>query len=268
MANLAIIFFHRIFRNKNIPLKNHYPLRIGHRGAAGLCPENTFASFDKAVQSGMEYIEMDVQMTKDGLLAIIHDPTLKRTTNGYGKVADFTLKEIQSLDAGSWYHSKFSGERIPSFTEFLDTYAGKIGLLIELKNPTLYPGIEEKVANELRIRGLDEKDQIIIQSFEQNSMKKFHRLMPSIPIGVLVRNNGKGITTNDLRNIAQFATFVNPKITMVNKRLVKKIHQEGLKILVWTVRNKKEAQRLQQLGVDGIITDFPECLPPYEKEDS
>lgn len=267
MANLVIVLFHRIFRKKNKSLKNHSPLRIGHRGAAGLCPENTFASYDKAIHSGMEYIEIDVQMTKDGLLAIIHDPTLNRTTNGKGKVADFTLREIQSLDAGGWYHSKFAGERVPSFTELLENYLGKIGLLIELKNPALYPGIEEKVANELRTRGLGEKDEVIIQSFDKSSLKKFHSLMPSIPIGVLVKNNGKGISANQLRNIAQYATFVNPKITMVNSRLVKRIRQYGLKIMVWTVRNKKEAQRLQQLGVDGIITDFPDCVPPYNGED-
>ncbi|ULT58368.1 glycerophosphodiester phosphodiesterase [Neobacillus drentensis] len=239
------------------------PLKIGHRGAAGYCPENTFASFHKAMQLGVDYIEMDVQMTKDGQLVVIHDPTVNRTTNGKGKVRDFTLKEIQALDAGSWFDSKFSGEKIPSFYEFLDEFGGKVGILLEIKNPSLYPGIEKKIADELLHRGLTsaEGPQVIVQSFDQNSLKRFHQLIPSIQLGVLLKRfSGKGISNQELVSFLSFAAYVNPKITMVNKRLIRRIHQHGFKTLVWTIRKKNEVNFLMHFHIEGVISDYPDFL--------
>ena len=241
----------------------HDPIKIGHRGAAGYCPENTFASFHKALQMGVDYLELDVQMTKDGELVVIHDATVNRTTNGKGKVKDFTLKEIQALDAGSWFDPEFKGESIPSFSEFLDMFADKVGILLEIKNPHLYPGIEEKVANELLLKGLtnQEHSQVIVQSFDQNSLIKFHQLLPSIPIGVLLKKySGQRISDKELVSYASYATFINPKITMVNQRLINRIHQHGLHSFIWTIRKKHEVNYLKQLHVEGIISDFPDFL--------
>lgn len=129
-------------------------VNIAHRGASGHAPENTMAAFEKAFEMKADYIEIDVQMTKDGELIAIHDTTVNRTTNGTGSVGDYTLEEIQQLDAGSWFGQEFVGERIPTFEEIIDTYRGKIGLLIELKSPELYPGVEEKVAEALMERNM------------------------------------------------------------------------------------------------------------------
>ncbi len=239
------------------------PLKIGHRGAAGYCPENTFVSFRQALQLGVDFLEVDIQMTKDGELVIIHDATVNRTTNGKGKVKDLTLKEIQALDAGSWFHPKFAGEKVPDFSEFLDEFAEKTGLLIELKNPSQYPKIEEKVAEELKKRGLSsgEKAKIIVQSFDRNSMIHFHQLLPAIPIGVLVKNRPiNGIPNKDLYSFSSFATYVNPKITMVNRRLLRRIHRHGFKTIIWTVKKKKDAKRLKHLQINGIVSDYPDFL--------
>ena len=239
------------------------PIKIGHRGAAGYCPENTFASFHRALLLGVDFLEMDVQMTKDGELVVIHDSTVNRTTNGKGKVKDLTLKEIKALDAGSWFDSRFSSEKIPSFGEFLDAFGGKVGILLEIKNPSLYPGIEEKIANELLKRGLTslEGPQVIVQSFDQYSLKKFHQLVPSIQIGVLVKKiTGKGISDQELVSFSSYASFVNPKITMVSRRLISRIHQHGFKTFIWTVKNRNEVDFLRHYHVEGLICDFPDFL--------
>jgi glycerophosphoryl diester phosphodiesterase len=247
-------------KNKRNSNNRHNPMKIGHRGAAGYCPENTFASFKKAVELGVDYLEIDVQMTKDGELVIIHDPTVNRTTNGKGKVKDFTFEEIQVLDAGSWFNPKFSGEKIPSFIEFLEEYAGKTGLIIELKKPILYPGIEEKVAKELkkRFQRFTGEHKIIVQSFDRKSLKRFHKLLPSIPIGVLIKNTGRGISNKELLSFSHYASYVNPKITMVNSRLIRRLHRHGFKTIIWTVKNKNEMKALQHLQLDGIVSDFPD----------
>ncbi|MEH7484325.1 glycerophosphodiester phosphodiesterase family protein [Neobacillus drentensis] len=266
MRNAATLLFlifmvsYRMMTRLSLKDKQHSPLIIGHRGAAGYCPENTFASFKKAVDLGVDYLEIDVQMTKDGELVVIHDSTVNRTTNGKGKVKDLTLKEIQNLDAGSWFHSKFAGEKIPSLAEFFDEFAGKIGILLELKKPSLYPQIVEKTVEELIKRNLTSgENHIIIQSFDRGSLKRFHELLPSIPIGVLVKNSGVNIISNkDLRSFASYVSYVNPKITMVNKRLIKRIHQHGLKTIIWTAKKKNEVNTLKNLHVEGIITDFPD----------
>ena len=118
-------------------------MNIAHRGASGYAPENTLAAFDKAVEMQADYIEIDVQLSKDDLPVVIHDDTLDRTTNGTGNISAYTLQELKSLDAGSWFDKKYAGEKIPSLNEVLEMYGEKINILIELKSPELYPGVEE-----------------------------------------------------------------------------------------------------------------------------
>ncbi|MDQ1146952.1 glycerophosphoryl diester phosphodiesterase [Bacillus sp. SORGH_AS 510] len=271
-ATIIILIFmvaYRIGKKLSKGGKGQSLIKIGHRGAAAYCPENTYASFNKALELGVDYLELDIQMTRDGEIVVIHDPTVNRTTNAKGRVKDFTLKEIQKLDAGSWFHPTFSNERIPSFSDFLDTYAGKVGLLIELKKPSLYPGIEEKVANELLKRGLatGEEDQIIVQSFDQSAMKNFHHLLPKVPIGILVKKAAlNGLSHKELSSYSNYATYVNPKLTMVNKKLIRKIHHYGFKTMIWTVNRNSDIRRLKHFSVDGMISDYPDLLS--NKKDS
>lgn len=260
---LILAAAYRLLKRQTRSQAGFKPMKIGHRGAAGYCPENTFSSFYNALELGVDYLEIDVQLSRDGELVVIHDPTVNRTTNGKGKVKDLTLKELQSLDAGSWFDAKFAGEKIPAFNAFLDEFAGQAGLLIELKKPSLYPNIEVKLASELMKRGLSagKNDEIIVQSFDRNALKRFHNLLPSVPIGVLVKKlGGNGISTKDLQSFSEYASYVNPKITMVNKRLIKRIHQHGFKTIIWTVKKKSEAKMLSRLGIDGIVSDFPDVI--------
>jgi len=237
-------------------------LNIAHRGASGHAPENTLAAFDKAVEMKADFFELDVQMSKDGHLVVIHDTTVDRTTDGTGRVKDLTLEELKRLDAGSWFGPEFAGERIPTLEEVLDRYRGKIGILIEIKEPSLYPGIEEKVAKALEERNMHrpKNGKVIVQSFGHETVKNFHRILPSVPVGVLLSYGDypDGVTDEELAAFADYADYVNPSQLLVDENLVRRIHSLGMKITPYTIRTQEEADRMIAAGVDGIITDFPE----------
>lgn len=236
---------------------------VAHRGASGYAPENTIAAFDKAVEMKADYIEIDVQRSKDGELVLIHDTTVDRTTDGTGKVGDLTFKELSALDAGSWKGEQFIGEKIPTFDEILERYRGKIGILIELKAPELYPGIEEDVAKELKEKNLDKpmNGKIIIQSFNFESVKKMNDLLPNVPMGVLT--SSKADTTQlALQEFSTYADYFNPSYSIVTNELVNEVHSLGMEISSWTVRSQEAADFLLEVGVDAIITDYPDYVDP------
>jgi glycerophosphoryl diester phosphodiesterase len=236
---------------------------VAHRGATGYAPENTIAGFDLAVDMKADYIEIDVQRSKDGELVIIHDTTVDRTTDGTGKVGDLTLQQLQGLDAGSWKGESFTGESIPTFEEILDRYHGKVGILIELKAPELYPGIEEQVAEALKERNLDQpqNEKIIIQSFNFESMKKTDKLLPKVPVGVLTSNRTH-TTSEALKEFSTYAEWFNPSYGIVTEEVVDQVHAQGMQIGSWTVRSQEAADFLYEMNVDAIITDYPDYVDP------
>ncbi|MFG6116010.1 glycerophosphodiester phosphodiesterase [Halobacillus sp. MO56] len=239
-------------------------LNIAHRGASGYAPENTMAAFEKAVDMKADMFELDVQMSKDGELVVIHDTTVDRTTDGTGSVKDLTLEELKSLDAGSWFGEVFAGETIPTLGEVLDEYKGKSGILIEMKSPALYPGIEQKIADELTSRKLDkpENEKIIVQSFDHESVQKFHNILPEVPVGVLLGYNPEGISDKQLDRFEEYADYVNPSKGMIDASLVERIHDYNMKTHPWTVRDRESANFLLEVGADGIITDYPDYVDP------
>ncbi|MDP4549529.1 glycerophosphodiester phosphodiesterase family protein [Alkalihalobacillus macyae] len=236
-----------------------YVQTVAHRGASGYAPENTMAAFEKAVKMKADYIEIDVQQTKDGELIVIHDTSVERTTDGSGMVKDLTLEELKQLDAGSWFGEEFAGEKLPTLAEVLDAYRGKSGILIELKSPSLYPGIEENVVAELTKRNMDKpnNNKIILQSFDHESVETFHSILPSVPTGVLVSYT---MSDNNLRDVSRFADYVNPGKWLITSDYVDRIHDNGMLAQTWTVRDKESVEPLIQAGVDGIITDYPDYV--------
>ncbi|MDQ0427436.1 glycerophosphoryl diester phosphodiesterase [Planomicrobium stackebrandtii] len=235
-------------------------VNIAHRGASGHAPENTMEAFHKGFEMKSDYIEIDVQMTKDGELVVIHDTTVDRTTDGTGKVGDLTLEEIRQLDAGSWFSENFTGERVPTFEEVVDEFRGKVGILIELKAPELYPGVEEKIANALIERNMatPNNNKIIIQSFNHESMKKSKELLPNLSHGVLTGGGWADVTEEQLAQFASYADYFNPTMSIVTDELVTDVHEAGMDIFPYTSRSQEQALRLFNLNVDGIITDYPE----------
>ncbi|WP_051405056.1 glycerophosphodiester phosphodiesterase [Bacillus cihuensis] len=268
MKWIFLLFQSWFFRKKQKLPSTHIPLKIGHRGACGHSPENTMASFKKALEYQVDFIEIDIHLSFDGQIVVIHDLTLDRTTNGKGRVQDFTYEELSKLDAGSWYSEGFSGERIPLLSTVLDQTLPFSGVLIEIKHPEHYPEIESILAKELknRLRASHESPKIMVQSFNIASIKKFHKLLPEVPVGILFKHTPAGISNRSLLKYSQFASFINPKKTMVNERLIRKIHTYGMMAFTWTVNNRKHVHSFEKMKLDGITTDFPDYFSLNEKK--
>lgn len=233
---------------------------IAHRGSAGYAPENTAAAFELAIEMKADLLEIDLNRSKDNELIVIHDHTLDRTTNGRGLVSAYTLEELRKLDAGSWYSKKFAGERLMTFGELLDLSYGRAGVLVEIKSPHLYPGIEQQIADELAARNMHTAaygQRIVLQSFDAGSVERFHRILPGVLTGVLVHQREQ-VTLTSLRQYAAYANYINMSLPLATAKAMEAIHSLGLKAYPWTVRNRAEVKPLASAGVDGIITDYPD----------
>jgi glycerophosphoryl diester phosphodiesterase len=232
-------------------------VNYAHRGASGVCPENTMAAFAKAIELGATGIETDVQMTKDGQLVLIHDETLTRTTGTAGWVKDTSLNELKERDAGSWFHTDFKGEKIPTLEELLEL-AKPTGLILnlELKNSIVqYPGLEEKTIAAVRAYGMSER--VIISSFNHYSLVDCHRIAPEIPTGVLYME-GIYRPWDYAKSIG--ATALHAYRYAVLPEWVREAREHGVIYNPFTVNDPAEMKRLIEAGVAGIITDFPDRL--------
>ncbi|MFF3752221.1 glycerophosphodiester phosphodiesterase [Streptomyces sp. NPDC002018] len=250
------------------------PLVIAHRGASAYAPENTLAAVDRAGELGIEWVENDVQRTKDGALVVLHDDTLARTTDverlfpdrSPWKVKDFTAAEIARLDAGSWFGERWAGERVPTLKQFLNTVdAHDQKLLLEIKNPEQYPGIESDILRVLRQEGwLDRAHvggKLVIQSFGADSVRTVHQRGPGITTGFL-----GAPAVADLPAYAAFTDQINPSYTSLTAGYVAAVHRlkgphgKPLTVSTWTVNDAAGAVRVRDLGVDGIITNNPDLV--------
>ncbi|MEU1719976.1 glycerophosphodiester phosphodiesterase family protein [Nonomuraea sp. NPDC005692] len=240
-------------------------VNVAHRGASAYAPENTVAAFQLAARQGADMFELDVQETKDHELVLMHDTTLVRTTDAERvlpglapwRVRDLTLAQIRRLDAGSWFDREYTGERVPTLQEALRAMAGSgAGMLLEVKEPRLYPGIEARIVRALRAEpSWLVPGRLVAQSFDWDSMRAFHRLLPGVPIGLLGTPG-----TAALPGLARFADHVNPPYSALTPSYVKLAHEHGMKVFAWTVDNPDDMQRLLTYQVDGIITDKPDVL--------
>ncbi len=222
------------------------PKIIAHRGASAHAPENTLAAFQLALDQGADGIELDVMLSKDKKLVVIHDDAVDRTTNGTGRVMDLTLEELQSLDADDH-------EKIPSLAEVFDLVGGKFLINIELKNySSLFDSLPIKVAGLVEARGL--KDSVIVSSFNPLNLPRFRRRLPEVALGLLTQPH------QARRWIWRFFRYdaLNPYFTDVDEDLVKELHARGQQINVWTCDEPDEIRRLASLGVDSIITNDPQ----------
>jgi len=239
---------------------------IAHRGASAAAPENTLPAIALAAEMSADLVEVDVQMTRDGELVVIHDTTLRRTTDasvrfprqGPWNVADFTLDQIRSLDAGSWFDTRFAGIVVPTLAEVLDTLWGRAGLLLEIKAPALYPRIASTVAAELDRRGwLDAPPQpLVVQSFDWDVMRAFNRLAPQVTVGLL----GGAPSLRQLSGVSAWADQLNTHHRLTSARLVHRVHASGMATWPYTVDDPHRMRSLIESGVDGIISNRPDLL--------
>ncbi|KHO62245.1 MULTISPECIES: glycerophosphodiester phosphodiesterase [Thermoanaerobacter] len=233
------------------------PLVIAHRGDSRNAPENTLASFKRALEMGADGIELDVQLTKDGQLVVIHDERVDRTTDGIGFVKDFTLKELKRLDAGIKFDKKFAGERIPTLYEVFELIGHKNFIVnIEIKSGiVLYPGIEEKLIK--AIEDYDFEDRIVISSFNHYSLRDVKRMAPEFKIGLLYQC---GLVEPWHMAIRMEAYSLHPFYFNIIPELVEGCKKNNIKLFPWTVDRKEDMEMMIKAGVDGIITNDPETL--------
>ncbi|MFD9475762.1 glycerophosphodiester phosphodiesterase [Streptomyces nojiriensis] len=250
------------------------PVVYAHRGASAYAPENTLDAIDLAMQMGFDWVENDVQRTKDGVLVVIHDDTLARTTDveerfpnrAPWKVQDFTAAEIALLDAGSWFGAEYAGASVPTLRQYLDrVQRNRQRLLLEIKKPELYPGIEEQTLKVLDEAGwLDARhvaQRLVVQSFSADSVRIVHGLRPDLVTAFLGTP-----TVADLPRYAEFTDRINPWHTTISADWVSAVHGlrgahgKAMEVDTWIVDDAATARKVQAMGVDGIITNAPDVV--------
>ncbi len=251
-----------------LPLSDFYqrrPLVFAHRGARERAPENTLPAFEQAAALGADGIELDVQLSADGALVVIHDFTLERTTNGTGHVAEKTLAELRTLDAGSWFAPQFVATHIPTLDEVFEAVGRRLLINIELKTFRLTDRatrlrLARGVLECIRKHGMER--QVLISSFNPLALRIVRQLAPQIAIGYLYAPDlplplAKGWLARPLigRHEAR-----HPHFSMVDEAYMRWARQHGYRVNVWTVNEIADIQRMCTLGVDMIISDRPDVV--------
>lgn len=218
-------------------------IKIGHRGARAYEPENTLRSFQKAIELGVNAVEFDVRRTKDNQLVVIHNANVNKTTNGNGPVNELTLDEIKRFVTEK-------NEKVPTLEEALQFLGKRVTILLELKET----GIAKQVLNLVHKKGLTEN--IIIISFHEDTLRKVRELDSEIVTGLIyVRHKNPVQTALDLN-----VQYLLPLYRFTHSDNVRKAHENGLKVIVWTINTAEEVAEYKKKGVDGIASDKPEIL--------
>lgn len=219
-------------------------LRIGHRGAAGHAPENTLAAIQKGIALGVDFVEVDVRHTADGMLVVLHDETVNRTTNGKGRVDGLSLREVKKFNAGN-------GEHIPTLGEVLKVAAGRAGLMLELK----VKGVAEQTVETVREAGF--KDPVIYASFLHNELTHVRAIDPEASLMMLFGGLSRASVA---RAIKYGSVYVGLRYDKATRRLVDAFHRANLLVWVYTANSPGDIQHALSVGVDGVISNFPERI--------
>ncbi len=230
-------------------------LKIAHRGAAGTRPELTAPAFERAIELGADMIEIDVQMTRDRHLVVLHDLELGRTVPGNGAVRDLELAAIQTLDAGSWFDPAYAGAKVPSLTQVIDLLDGRASLNVEIKSPSEdWQATAEallRVLHEARCAG-----STLISSFSLGALRALRERDLSVRVAVLWYEAN---VHDSLRHAEELAAeAIHPHHSLVSENLIRRAAERGLRVNAWTVNEVVRMRQLAELGIGGLISDFPE----------
>jgi glycerophosphoryl diester phosphodiesterase len=230
---------------------------IAHRGSSRKAPENTLAAFQQAILDQASAIELDVHLTLDGEIVVIHDEKIDRTTDGRGWVKDLTLSEIRQFSAGKWFSETHRAEKVPTLREVLEMIEqSSVWLNIELKNNIVpYPKLEESVVAEIEYFGMEKR--VVISSFNHSSLVALHAFRPKIPLAALYEASS-GPLWQKAKQLG--VTAIHPYYLTVSEEMVERCHQQGLGVRPYTVDHPADLRRLIDWGVDGIITNVPDRL--------
>lgn len=247
------------------------PLIItGHRGAGGLAPENTLASIQLALDLGVDRIEIDVQQTNDNVIIVLHDRTLRRTTDGFGFVKNLDYADLLKYSAGIKFNKVYVDEKIPTLEQVIDLINGRVELVIETKYSYLYyPNIERHILNIIKNKNAFEWCKII--SFNDRALFRVHKLNKQIRTGKLFVSKSPNLplsydTTINFKPLERYH-FVDEIIVQhkyASQALIDKVHGFGKQLHVWTVNDSETIEKLINKGVDGIISDYPNLLLKYK----
>jgi len=235
------------------------PVVTAHRGYSAAAPENTLPAFQLAIDQGCEWAELDVQMTRDGVVMVTHDTSLRRCTGCNANIYDLPYAQVQQLDAGRWFHRQFTGSYIPTLEEVLALCKGKAELNIEIKPSTFTPTLEAETVR--LIHAYDYGADCVVTSQSYETLCKVKELDPDITTGYILAL-GVG-TYYDL----PAADFFSVESTFITAGMVQQIHLRGKTISAWTINRQQDAEKLLQLGVDDLITDKPEIIAPLLARD-
>ncbi|MFS0857107.1 glycerophosphodiester phosphodiesterase [Paenibacillus taichungensis] len=241
-------------------------LCVAHRGFSSIAPENTMAAFLLAMeQPEVQWIELDVQLSRDGVPVVIHDFTFDRTTNGKGFVREKDWADIQQLDAGSWKGKAYKGERVPALSEVLDRTCGKVRLNIELKTQgNMYPGLPAAVIHEVRKRHM--QHDVVITSFEPAALVEVKKLAPEFKTGLII-DARPGDLAAVLRQMN--CSFLSIGYTNVDKSLMREMRNEGIQVMAWTVDDKIIMKRLAAIDPELMLcTNRPDVWEQAFQETS
>ena len=225
------------------------PKITAHRGASSSAPENTIAAIEQAVAAGADMVEIDVRRTRDGVLVLMHDSGLTRTTGQEGCVEDYSYQVLKNLDAGGWFAAEFEGVRIPTLEEVLSYCRGRIGINIEIKSPAKDDGVGIQVAKLLR--EYDMQEQCIVTSFQYKWLQEVKQAASEIRTGIILDDAGQWSQYRDM-------DLYSLKYSRLTAAIVSEIHEQKKEVHVWTVDNADEIAWSRIIGVDNIITNNPE----------
>lgn len=246
--------------------KLNRPGIIAHRGYRAKYPENTLSAFRAALDAGVDMIELDVLLSKDRKMVVIHDPGLERTTNGKGAVGEFTLAELKNLDAGSWFDPQFAGEEIPTLEEVLDLVDRQVLVNIEIKRAAYEPdappdAIEKQVLDLVRRKGMT--NSVLISSFEWQVLRRISALKEAPALALLSRYPDEDNHLEVCRELGAFSW--HPSYLAVKKEHVKEMHEAGIMVFPYNAETRQDLQRMLDLGADGVITSDPLMLQEYRR---
>jgi glycerophosphoryl diester phosphodiesterase len=229
--------------------------KIAHRGASGHYPENTRLAFAKAIEARADMIELDCQLSRDGHVVVFHDEHLRRTAGARGSVWNKDLEQLKTLDVGVWRKKSFRGERILTLEEALELLVGNVDLCLEIKNyPKSLPGIELKVL--FILSHYDYLDRTIVSSFDYRCLARVRELAPEASLGLIY---GSGVKQDPFESARQLAAkSLQVQKSLATREFLSKAWDEGLDVHVWTVNELSEMETFISMGVQGVISDFPE----------
>lgn len=263
-----------------VPISSNEFLIIAHRGASTYAPEHTMLAYEIAQQSAATYLEIDLQMTEDGVLVAMHDETVDRTTDGVGLVKDYTLEELKQLNAGEWFNNTypsmaneaFEDLDVPTLEEVFLRFGDEANYYIEMKSPKIYEEMEEELIallDQYDLINVNKKQlpKVIIESFNRASLTEFHELEPRLPLIQLFSFKEKAaLSDQDYNSLSTYASGIGVNLNAVDKNFIHEVQQHAFQIHLYNINNEMDMKKALNLKANGAFTNTPNLFVDLLKQ--